>query len=76
MEDGFICLERKTSRPPRVNHCHTQNLYQWHINIINNTLHLHSSDAFIQSDLQLHSDYTFSLVRVFPGNRTHHLLRR
>ncbi len=28
------------------------------------------ADAFIQSDLQLHSGYTFSLVSVFPGNRT------
>ncbi len=33
-------------------------------------LHLHLSDAFIQSDLQLHSGYTFSLVHVIPGNRT------
>ncbi len=32
-------------------------------------------DAFIQSDLQLHLGYTFSLVSVFPGNRTHNLLR-
>ncbi len=32
------------------------------------------ADAFIQSDLQLHSGYTFSLVCVFPGNRTHNLL--
>ncbi len=38
-------------------------------------LHLHLSDAFIQSDLQLHSGYTFSLVCVFPGNGTHNLLR-
>ncbi len=38
-------------------------------------LHLHLADAFIQSDLQLHSGYTFSLVRVFPGNRTHNILR-
>ncbi len=38
-------------------------------------LHLHLADAFIQSDLQLHSGYTFSLVHVFPGNRTHNLLR-
>ncbi len=29
---------------------------------------MHLADAFIQSDLQLHSGYTFSLVRVFPGN--------
>ncbi len=36
---------------------------------------MHLADAFIQSDLQLHSGYTFSLVRVFPGNRTHNLLR-
>ncbi len=36
-------------------------------------LHLHLADAFIQSDLQLHSGYTFSLVHVFPGNRTHNL---
>ncbi len=36
---------------------------------------MHLADAFIQSDLQLHSDYTFSLVCVFPGNRTHNLLR-
>ncbi len=34
----------------------------------------HLVDAFIQSDLQLHSGYTFSLVCVFPGNRTHNLL--
>ncbi len=33
----------------------------------------HLADAFIQSDLQLHSGYTFSLVHVFPGNRTHNL---
>ncbi len=36
---------------------------------------MHLADAFIQSDLQLHSGYTFSLVWVFPGNRTHNLLR-
>ncbi len=36
---------------------------------------LHLADAFIQSDLQLHSGYTFLLVCVFPGNRTHNLLR-
>ncbi len=35
---------------------------------------MHLADAFIQSDLQLHSGYTFSLVHVFPGNRTHNLL--
>ncbi len=34
---------------------------------------MHLADAFIQSDLQLHSGYTFSLVHVFPGNRTHNL---
>ncbi len=27
---------------------------------------MHLADAFIQSDLQLHSGYTFSLVHVFP----------
>ncbi len=36
---------------------------------------MHLADAFIQSDLQLHSGYTFSLVHVFPGKRTHNLLR-
>ncbi len=36
---------------------------------------MHLADAFIQSNLQLHSGYTFSLVCVFPGNRTHNLLR-
>ncbi len=36
---------------------------------------MHLTDAFIQSDIQLHSGYTFSLVCVFPGNRTHNLLR-
>ncbi len=36
---------------------------------------MHLADAFIQSDVQLHSVYTFSLVHVFPGNRTHNLLR-
>ncbi len=34
---------------------------------------MHLADAFIQSDL--HSGYTFSLVHVFPGTRTHNLLR-
>ncbi len=34
---------------------------------------MHLADAFIQSDLQLHSGYTFSLVHVFTGNRTHNL---
>ncbi len=38
-------------------------------------MYIHLADAFIQSDLQLHSGYTFSLVHVFPGNRTHNLLR-
>ncbi len=38
-------------------------------------LHLHLADAFIQSDLQLHSGYTFLSVYVFPGNRTLNLLR-
>ncbi len=36
---------------------------------------MHLADAFIQSDLQLHSGYTISLVCVFPGNQTHNLLR-
>ncbi len=36
---------------------------------------MHLANTFIQSDLQLHSGYTFSLVHVFPGNRTHNLLR-
>ncbi len=37
---------------------------------------MHLADAFIQSDLQLHSGYTFfSSVFVFPGNRTHNPLR-
>ncbi len=36
---------------------------------------MHLADAFVQSDLKLHSGYTFSLVYVFPGNRTHNLLR-
>ncbi len=36
---------------------------------------MHLADAFIQSDLQLHSGYTISLVCVFLGNRTHNLLR-
>ncbi len=39
------------------------------------TLHLHLADAFIQSDLQLHSGYTFSLVCVFPWETNHNLLR-
>ncbi len=34
---------------------------------------MHLADAFIQSDLQLHSGYTFLLVHAFPGNRTHNL---
>ncbi len=36
---------------------------------------MHLADAFIQSDLQYILGYTFSLVHVFPGNRTHNLLR-
>ncbi len=35
---------------------------------------MHLADAFIQSNLQLHSGYTFSLVHVFPGNRTHNII--
>ncbi len=35
---------------------------------------MHLADTFIQSDLQLHSGYTFSLICVFPGNRTHNFL--
>ncbi len=35
---------------------------------------MHLADAFIQSDLQLHSGYTFLSVYVFPGIRTHNLL--
>ncbi len=34
---------------------------------------MHLADAFIQSDLTLHSGYTFSLVCVFPGNLIHNL---
>ncbi len=34
---------------------------------------MHLADAFIQSNLQLHSGYTFLSVHVFPGNRTHNL---
>ncbi len=34
---------------------------------------MHLADAFIQSDLQLHSGYTFLSVYVFPGNQTHNL---
>ncbi len=47
----------------------------WNIFYRNIWLHLHLADAFIQSDLQLHSGYTFSSVCVFPENRTHNLLR-
>ncbi len=36
---------------------------------------MHLADTFIQSDLQLDSGYTISLVSVFPGNQTHNLLR-
>ncbi len=51
-------------------------IFKWHV------LHLHLSDAFIQSNLQcvyiralsVYSGYTFVLsVHVFPGNRTHNL---
>ncbi len=42
-------------------------------NLFNTFTHL--ADVFIQSDLQLPSGYTFSSVSVFPGNRTHNLLR-
>ncbi len=39
------------------------------------TIHLHLSDAFIQSDLQyIQAIYIFVFsVCVFPGNRTHNL---
>ncbi len=43
------------------------------ISVDNSLLHLHLPDAFIQSDLQLHSGYTFLLVHVFLGNWTHNL---
>ncbi len=48
-------------------------LYLSNTELFGHTRHL--SDTFIQSDLQLHSGYTFSLVYVFPGNQTHNLLR-
>ncbi len=51
------------------------NKYLYYFICTRGLVHLHLSDAFIQSDLQLHSGYTFSLVCVFPGNRTHNLLR-
>ncbi len=35
---------------------------------------MHLADTFIQSDLQLYSGYTFSVVHGIPGNRTHNLL--
>ncbi len=45
------------------------------INEISSFLHLHLSDAFIQSDLQcIQAIHVLSLC-VFPGNRTHNLLR-
>ncbi len=34
---------------------------------VNTFTFMHLADAFIQSDLQLHSGYTFLLVHVFPG---------
>ncbi len=48
---------------------------QTHTHIYFTFTFMHLADAFIQSDLQLHSGYTFSLVCVIPGNRTHNLLR-
>ncbi len=38
-------------------------------------LHLHLADASIQSDLILHSSYSFYILSAlaFPGNRTHDL---
>ncbi len=36
---------------------------------------MHLADAFIQSDLQCIQVIHFSSVHVFPGNRTHNLLR-
>ncbi len=50
-------------------------LLEWILSICFTFTFMHLADAFIQSDLQLHSGYTFSLVCVFPGNRTHNLLR-
>ncbi len=52
----------------------TKSWLNYQLNWPANSLHLHLADAFIQSDLQLHSGYTFSLVYVFPGNWTHNLL--
>ncbi len=34
--------------------------------LLKNYIHLHLSDAFIQSDLQLHSDYTFLISTCVP----------
>ncbi len=50
-------------------------VWQGCIKLIKKRQYLHLADAFIQSDLQFQSGYTFSLVCVFPGNRTHSLLR-
>ncbi len=54
---------------------HRKHLFQTVIIFTFTFTFMHLADAFIQSDLQLHPGYTFSLVHVFPGNRTHNLLR-
>ncbi len=48
-------LARSLARTHARTHTHTHTL-----------TFMHLADAFIQSDLQLHSGYTFSLVRVNP----------
>ncbi len=53
-------------------HC-TLNTEYIYVNVRLIFTFMHLADAFIQSDLQLHSGYTFLLVHVFPGNRTHNL---
>ncbi len=69
--DSHLCNSIKRGHSLNTLWC---NMY-YTINAVYYIYIMHSADSFIQSDLQLHSGYTFSLVCVFPGNRTHNLFR-
>ncbi len=65
-------LHELHSRTLRLRELHLPQHYQHYRSRFTFTF-MHLADAFIQSDLQLHSGYTFVLVHVFPGNRANNL---
>ncbi len=65
MNNNYTTFINVSHSLPSLSHTHTQRTIYTHFVTFTFTF-MHFADAFIQSDLQLHSGYTFSLVHVFP----------